>query len=713
MKRILGLILAFVALSAIPSHAAILVFSPNGTYTTKPDLTTAATAADAAGKTVVVTSALSAVQSNISSATVHGWPVDRALRVEKGGSIANTTTFRLNGPFSTGDYQVFAGSGTVTGLKEARPEWFGAAGDGTTDDTAAINAAVQATNGWVKFTHGKTYIISPATPMTFASGATFVAFPMKSNMLIDLTGSTLKLKNGYSTDGAPKRGEFFGATTALSNIIIKGGTMDGNGANNKISPSRGSGTYNRYPQSFVIFSTDNGRGSNILLDGVTLQNSAGASPLKFAESNTADILLGQGWTVKNCTFINDASDTDDMSTIYAFAENVLLDGNTFKMTSPPTFGVPTAIEIHGAHTRVVNNHILNFFQGMWQSVNYTNDTHDVLIANNTMVVQQTGIAFEHDISTEKDLYGISIKNNIVELDNTNNRSIQLKTGFTVGALNTIHDINISGNLVKKTGGYIYGSAGIVLQYPSVGQKHTGIVIAGNHFVNTVFGLYANINAGGTYGTVTYDNNQMVNLTPATGYAAPIGATITTVAASPIDYLELKGNSIIDNISPVNALPSTGINITGYVTAIDVEQSSYQNLAGNYTESFTIQPRYRFGVEARGVFSVPPVASLWNIGDRIANNVPTVGQPKAWSQTTYAAGVGAYSTTRANTTGYTLGNWVLWTTGTTVWECTTAGTSAGSAPSISGKNPGDTVVDGSITWTMRSPSKAVWTSEGTL
>ena len=65
---------------------AILVFSPNGTYVTKPTLEAARTSADCAGKTVVVTTALTAAQSAITAA----WPADRALRVEKGGSIPQT-----------------------------------------------------------------------------------------------------------------------------------------------------------------------------------------------------------------------------------------------------------------------------------------------------------------------------------------------------------------------------------------------------------------------------------------------------------------------------------------------------------------------------------------------------------------------------------------------------------------------------------------------
>ena len=69
--------------------------------------------------------------------------------------------------------------------------------------------------------------------------------------------------------------------------------------------------------------------------------------------------------------------------------------------------------------------------------------------------------------------------------------------------------------------------------------------------------------------------------------------------------------------------------------------------------------------------------------------------------------------RANSTAYPLNHWVQWSTGTTVWQCTTAGTSTGAAPSIVGKVVGDTVTDGTAVWTLRSLTTAVWTSEGDL
>ena len=173
-------------LIALPlcASAAILVFSPNGTYTTKTTLSQVVTSADTVGKTVVVTSALSSVQSNISSATVHKWPATIALRVEKGGVIGNTTKFDLTGAaFESGMYQSF--SGNVTGLSESRPEWFGTnTTPGTTDMSTAISKAIA------------------AAPRVIFSGTYYVgskiSLPNRRTELIGKSGATINATGGIT-----------------------------------------------------------------------------------------------------------------------------------------------------------------------------------------------------------------------------------------------------------------------------------------------------------------------------------------------------------------------------------------------------------------------------------------------------------------------------------------------------------------------------------
>ena len=69
----------------------------------------ARTAPGAVGKTVLVLSELTQAQSNITGA----WPADRALRVDNGGIIVNSTTFTISGTFSSVG-QAFNGAGAVT-----------------------------------------------------------------------------------------------------------------------------------------------------------------------------------------------------------------------------------------------------------------------------------------------------------------------------------------------------------------------------------------------------------------------------------------------------------------------------------------------------------------------------------------------------------------------------------------------------------------------
>lgn len=153
MGRLIVAVLCLVCLTACgqPASGAILVLQPGGgAPTVKATLSAAATDADAAGKTVVVTSALSAVQSNISSATLHAWPADRTLRRERGGTIGNTTRFRIADGASVdfpGEMPVFIGTGAVQfgkGVVDAiKVVWFGTLDStGTTNNTTIFQKAI-------------------------------------------------------------------------------------------------------------------------------------------------------------------------------------------------------------------------------------------------------------------------------------------------------------------------------------------------------------------------------------------------------------------------------------------------------------------------------------------------------------------------------------------------------------------------------------------
>lgn len=92
-------------------------------------------------------------------------PANVTLRFIQGGSlnISAGKTVTINGHIEAGLYQIFEGSGSVSfgsgAIEKAYPEWWGAAADGVTDDTAELLAAI-ASGKIVVLQAGETYIFS-------------------------------------------------------------------------------------------------------------------------------------------------------------------------------------------------------------------------------------------------------------------------------------------------------------------------------------------------------------------------------------------------------------------------------------------------------------------------------------------------------------------------------------------------------------------------
>lgn len=151
-------------------------------YATLPD---ALNAIGSTNTTLVVPTEAGAVA--MSSNTAIGSNIN--LKVENGAyfDISDGVTLTINGPIDAGPYRIFAwtGTGKVEGLERCaliRADWWGPAGDGSTDDTDAVGAAINAaegTNVWLEFTPGKRHavdqiVVDQNQTLIRAYGVTFI-----------------------------------------------------------------------------------------------------------------------------------------------------------------------------------------------------------------------------------------------------------------------------------------------------------------------------------------------------------------------------------------------------------------------------------------------------------------------------------------------------------------------------------------------------------
>lgn len=735
----------FVALFAIlvmagTGNAAILGIGASGAAVSQTTLAACAVAANV--KQCVVTSPLSAAYSNVSSATLPGgrWPTDRGLEVKTGGEINNTTAFTvngaltmsggkfgatgtgavtINGPFTAGETQVFAGSGRVMfgvgSTAEVRPEWWGITKGNTgnaaikTANTAAINNAIistgyntlqyfnaifdhtttNVTRATVKLMAG-VYCVNDSLPL--ASGNVISGAGLGTIIVFSPTSSKTLFKGDTTRYGYG--GEWYGIT--IQNMSLRGDNL--------------TTQYAAIATDFTSVHQFTLRNVNITYFGTAVKTSTGYYDL-----------------IDNCHLWHNQLALD----VYQNGQPLVVNGGSiFGLNAEYPQGLPTsacnirgrvafngtAIEYNGALAAgaaliklsgggaasmngvyfegsagiaaVEIDRTIPFggssFSGGYINVSpmlrftHFNKPEDVTVAGVYPTQYNVPPNFDFGLPEEMDLF------------TNQNSSNGDATGYGY--------LNVSLNQLNPTG---------VLSYRvlSDGANHTSFsrTIAAADVARvmgkTVY-FCAWLKKTGTFSGAIPFRLQVQQ----TGYTTQ--SKHGTLRAEYVMEDGVIWELWVANYDVRDA--SAVITISNSYTTTDATASISLAYLRAYVNGYPMIPTHDRNYIARA--TAFPTLGIFRVGERVVNSTPAVGQPKAWLCTTAGA---AYVGARGNSQYQGATPAYRYFSDNTVWQSNPGTTTGASEPAIAGLPVGSAVVDGSTTWIKVSETKAVFTSEGNL
>lgn len=509
---------------------------------------------------------------------------------------------------------------------------FGALGNDLSSDATTNATAIQNAfdSGVPLYIPAGTYQLALTRNITLEAGATVCSLFLrdKLNLLGDGMGrSIFKLRDNESTDASPKFFNLMASNQALTYVLIKGMTFDINGANNKISPNRGTNVFNPYNCAAFMVSGSVATGGadarvsfSKILDCEFI-NTPGVTQVAFGQRFSHAGVKGTDVEVAGCRFYNNGIDSADHSSVYAFGDWINVHDNTFDHPVPSTgrLGPVCCVELFGSYMQAHNNRVRNYLQFCWIGQGEEGQHHHINVSNNEGSINFRGVDFWALSPQDDGVADVTIANNnfTITADPTAVAGLD-RVGVNITPVNgDVFRVKITGNkflCLDRT-----SNVGIVLA-PTATHLLQDIDINNNSLSGFSRGI-----AGAGPG-----NNLSISVT---------GNDIEDCAATTARPVETRGIEFsgTNNSSSLTILankvgsgdlgvsPKNGIDLSGTLANLHVGNNSVRASTTVLVDSVVVSGR-RSGDQAL-LFSGLPAQSTWSIGDVATSRTkPTAGAP---------------------------------------------------------------------------------------
>lgn len=484
------------------------------------------------------------------------------------------------------------------------------AGTSQFDCAPALQRAVDTTAGAgaTLVVPAGTYVLTPATPIDDEDRGSvcLAAVLMRSGMVVHgEPGSILRIRGGISSDRAPRSMGMFCTDRPIANIALVGLTLDMNGRENPISPERARRRYSRANQSHILVTGTTGgvaaRIDNALVERCTFLDTPGVCCIVMAQSNAPGVQLGRGWRLIDNEFRDNGVDTDDHSSVYAWAEDVEATGNRFINTrfvgTEQRLAGLVGYEVHGANHLLKDNVFSGYYRGIWVAPNRSAPVVGTRIVSNRFERGGVGVDFFGDQPGLPPISGSVIEDNtFVFADDPGLGKPDLKACVQIASKAAQRDITIARNRASSTSGRVATALAVVTGGGLEGRVHDAITIVDNETDGLTFGTVIRTAPDVGLGTIVSQRNRWTNLTPAGVFGIAVGDAVDhTGRLQTIGALTLGGGSASGAAGGERAY---GVRVNALVGRLDVAPVSGRTLSKVYWEDVGAVIQQRSGLAAR-------------------------------------------------------------------------------------------------------------------